>query len=200
MLVDATAGALRDGVQRDGDAAGRLAEIGMTSAARRRDCESFQTFASLHPNPRLEGLPAYPRPRGVQWLSQKASIQFSSTSRYDDLSGHASVLGFSGGFFHTDKSEDEWAEVTLPRISRITGIVINNSPTFQSRALPLTIQVSQDGESWQDVERIESNASQWEIDLSASSPTARFVRINGAVGRSDFFHFRRILIFGQPQS
>ncbi len=182
------------------DAMARVAETGMGLAGKSRDPELFQKFVTLHPQLHQEGLAAVAPPRGLKWVSKGAAIGFSSTSRWDHLAGHAAVLSMQGGKFHTSNQDDEWAEVTLPKISLVSSIVIDNSETNRGRAVPLKVEVSEDGQNWSQVFETDEVQTQWTIDLSNAPVKARLIRIHGSIGRKDFLHLRRVLVFGVPQS
>ncbi len=183
-----------------GKARSQLAQTLVRSAAERRDCEAFQKFSKFLTEPVSANLKGVKNPFGGQLLSTKGSIRFSSTSSWDQPAGHASVLAISGGKFHTGNGEHEWAEITLPRIAKLSGIIIDNEEGHRDRAVPLKVEVSPDGEHWETVFLTDKAELQWQIDLRAQQPVARFVRVVGSEGRNDFLHLRRILVFGKPQA
>ncbi|TWT84419.1 F5/8 type C domain protein [Planctomycetes bacterium CA13] len=200
FVMDATLESLKSRKSLQGDKRQQLIEACMISAANRRDPLAFQRLAAMHPAPFTENLD-YPKdPFSAELVSLRGSIRTSSTSSWDRINGHASVLGIKGGQFHTGKATDEWCEITLPGVAKLDGMIIENTTGNRPRAVPFTIEISADGEKWEEVKRVEETAARWRIDLEDGSPSARFIRINGSVGREDFLHFRRILIYGKPQS
>lgn len=184
------------------EARARLIEKLLVAAAARRDCQAFQQFAALHPALEYAGLDPVENPFGGKLVSEGGSIRFSTTSRFDSFSGHAPLLEMKGGRFHTAANEDEWAEITLPKTASILGLIIDNtgSSHHQGRAVPIAVEVSEDGENWKEVWQSGEAAGQWRIDLKDSTPRAKYVRVKGSVGRADFLHLRRILVYGTPQA
>lgn len=184
-----------------GEARTGLIERCIRAAAERRDCDSFQKFARLHPAPvRGELKPPQPAFPG-KLVSAKGSVRMSSTSQWDSIAGHAAVLQTSGGAFHTGKDEGAWVEVTLPKLARLNGIVIDNHEGGNSgRAVPLEVSISTDGTEWKTVFSSSEDLPQWRVDLTEERPTARWIRIRGGVGRREFLHLRRILVYGTPQA
>ena len=87
-------------------------------------------------------------------LSDKATLEISSRSWYDDEKVHARL--FSGDkvdyAFHTDKEKNPWAKVDLGAVKTVNAVMIENRAN-ERRAEGLIVSVSEDGQKWQEVWR-----------------------------------------------
>ena len=137
-------------------------------------------------------------------LSDKATLELSSRSSYDDEKVHARL--FSGDkadyAFHTDKEKNPWAKVDLGAVKTINAVVIENRAT-ERRASGLIVSVSEDGKSWQEVWRAKTFESTWvvpvtHVDAGANVPgcRARFIRLETKNDSPRELLLKRITVFG----
>ncbi len=118
-------------------------------------------------------------------LSDKAALEISSRSGYDDEKNHARL--FSGDkvdyAFHTDKEKNPWAKVDLGAVKMVNAVVIENRAN-ERRADGLIVSVSEDGQKWQEVWQAKTWEATWvvlvtHLDAGANVPgrRARFIRL-----------------------
>lgn len=133
-------------------------------------------------------------------LSSGGILNLSSVSgAYDQPWKHWGVLEPCGGHFHTNSDDPAWATVTLPRIGDISGIVVVGPEiSFHGRCNNTIIEVSVDGQTWEEVGKIENVQHVNRIDLSSKNPRAKKVRFRRE-GR-EFYHFQALLIYGKKAS
>ena len=111
-------------------------------------------------------------------LSEKATLEISSRSGYDDENNHARL--FSGDkadyAFHTDQEKNPWAKVDLGAVKTVNAVVIENRAN-ERRADGLILSISEDGQKWQEVWRAKTWESTWVV------PVTRFDAGNNVPGR-----------------
>jgi hypothetical protein len=84
--------------------------------------------------------------------------------------------GSSDFFFHTTEESSPWLELDLGKPTRFSGVrVINRRDCCFERAVPLLVEISNDGQNFKEVSRRTTSFSSW---LATFSPTeARYVRV-----------------------
>jgi len=130
-------------------------------------------------------------------LSKGGMVTFSSVSSRWDRNPymHWNLLSSSRlGKFHTDEEESPWVEVSLANFGLLERIEIVNTTGHTSRAVPLAIEVSVDGEKWSEVTVLSKAQSKWKVDLKGKSIRARHVRLKKQ-GKG-ILHLRNIRIYG----
>ena len=165
----------------DADKGARAAILGMCSQAllaaeKAGDEDTFRAVGSLIDGT-LEPLPASKPAFPGELLSKGAFVRISSVSkRYDRPWKHWLLPSDRPGFHHTDDQADPWIELRLRQFGEIQGIEVVNRDTHRARAIPLVIEVSEDGKTWQQVARWEKPDPSWRADLSKKPVRARFIR------------------------
>ncbi|MFO0927019.1 MAG: discoidin domain-containing protein [Gemmataceae bacterium] len=179
---------LREGVQK--------AHAGKDPAALAQAQERYLRIAGRDAT--LGKLPKFdPPPGGL--LSAEGRVTFSSVSRPHGEPWKHFLVGrdVAPGAFHTDHERRPWVQVELPRPRTLTGIVVVNRDGNGSRQVPLRIQVSADGTTWQDVYRNDRDQRLWRVDFTDRRPTVRFVRVGRDDDRAEFFHLANVLVYGE---
>jgi hypothetical protein len=94
-------------------------------------------------------------------------------------------------FTHTREEDSPWIRVDLGAVESVRAIEIQNrADCCRERALPLVVEVSEDGEGWREVGRREEDFREWTI---AMAPTkVRYLRTT--VPRRTFLHLARISV------
>lgn len=118
-------------------------------------------------------------------------------NRWDSPEHHWGVLEERGGDFHTNVTELPFAEIELPHFAKIEGILLESRAGQRQRANGARILVSENGTEWTEVATLNGSKSWYRIDLSASQPLARFVRIERD---GQCLHFHRFLVYGRRVS
>lgn len=179
----------------------KLLAPAILAAETNRDLKSFQSIAKMvtgsgYKNkgismPQFDAFPG-------KLASQGGLVWTSSTSQWDKPQEHAGLLTPEGGSFHTDKEEDAYVAVELPRQVNVTGIVIVCLNGNLGRCNNMLVQISDDGVEWTDVcdlgpcdERVMST------DLDGTKPVTKYVRILRQ-GGPEFFHLNGIYVYGTP--
>lgn len=168
----------------------------MLSAAKSKDIATFQRLGANAADtadtvnmPEFEALPG-------KLLSEEGLLITSSTCSHDSPVSHWGVLRLSGGRFHTDKDNDAWATVMLPKPSYVNGVIIVTSGGNHHRLNNMIVQVSNDGQSWQNASKNLGECTQQVIKVEFPEMGARFVRILRK-GGPEFFHLYGIYCYGR---
>jgi hypothetical protein len=141
---------------------------------------------------------------GTVVLSEKATLEISSRSGYDDEKNHARL--FSGdkadSAFHTDKEKNPWAKVDLGAVKMVNVVVVENRPN-ERRAEGLILSISEDGQKWQEVWRAKAWETTWVVPvthfdagINATGRRARLIRVETKNEAPRALLLRRITIFG----
>ena len=168
----------------------------MLSAAKAKDIDSFQRLGanSIEHMDIPDNMPELPEMPG-KLLSERGLLITSSTSKYDSPVSHWGVLRTTGGRFHTDKDENAWATVMIPKPSYVNGVVIVTNGQNYERLNNMVVQVSNDGETWQNIKELGA-CSEQVVKVEFPEVPARFVRILRK-GGPDFFHLYGIYAYGR---
>lgn len=172
------------------------------AAEKTEDIKSFQAIGKSLPQkyrqPETNKLPNIP-PMADKLVSQGGVLQTSSTSNFDNPCNHWGILEPGiGGAFHTGKDTDAWVKVVLPKQANVTGITIQTTTGNLWRLNDMVVQVSENGTDWKEVAALGPCKQQTiTVDLSATAPLAKYVRIVRK-GGPEFFHLRAIYVYGKP--
>ncbi|HEU4413091.1 MAG TPA: discoidin domain-containing protein [Polyangiaceae bacterium] len=95
-------------------------------------------------------------------------------------------------FFHTAEDKEPWLEVDLGAPRRVSSVFVENRIDYgQERAVPLVVELSEDGETWAEVARQPTTFRTWTASFAARP--ARYVRLR--VPRRTFLHLRRVSVY-----
>ncbi len=187
---------LSNGVSGDQKAQTKLYNQAILAAASVESHESFQTLSrqaikvcSIQP-PQLPEFQPFPGEN----LSRGGVLRISSTSGWDNPCLHAGILD-QGGACHTGREVRPYVEARLPKLSRLTGIVIINTGN-RWRVVPLKVSVSEDGNDWTDVARLTERQTVYRIPISRRMRT-RYIRVGRDDDREEHFHLQLINAFGR---
>ncbi len=168
----------------------------MMSAARAKDISTFQRLGanSADQVETPSSMPELPEMPG-KLLSEEGLLATSSTCNHDSPVSHWGVLRPSGGRFHTDKEENAWASVMLPKPGYVNGVVIVTNGGNHQRLNNMEVQISDDGTSWQTIKNL-GDCTQQVIKVDFQEVLGRHVRILRK-GGPDFFHLFGIYVYGR---
>ncbi len=198
MVQGATGGAQATEGERE-----KMLNSVILAAEKSGDLKSFNAIAKSLPSSYTN--PAHPiaapAPFPGQLVSRGGMILASSTSKYDHPCGHWGVLEPGiGGSFHTDKDNDAWVRVTLPKQAHLTGIVLRTTDNSLYRLNNMVVQVSETGRDndWHNVAKLGTCKEKLiRVDLGTTQPLAKYVRILRK-GGPEFFHLLGIYVYGNP--
>ena len=170
------------------------------AAEKMEDLSTFQSLGKLlspkfsSPQAKMPGHKPYPG----KVVSQGGLIRTSSSS-HENPCAHWGVLEPVGGHFHTNKEENPWVAILLPKQAFVTGVVIITTSGNMQRLHNMKVQVSETGKDndWHDVAQLGPCKQRViQVDLSDKKPRAKYVRIV-RTGGPDFFHLNAIYVYGE---
>ena len=168
----------------------------MMAAAKAKDISTFQRLGS-NSSDQVEtpaDMPELPEMSG-KLLSAEGLLATSSTCNHDSPVSHWGVLRLSGGRFHTDKDENAWASVMMPKPGYVNGVVIVTNGGNHHRLNNMVVQISDDGESWSNIKDL-GDCTQRVIKIEFQERLGRHIRILRK-GGPEFFHLNGIYVFGR---
>ena len=177
----------------------------LLSASQSDNLSAFRLIAELQNklSPPPKGGERYPKNDfGGELLSDGGLLKTSSTCQWDSPSRYAYVIDDSpcgGNGFHTEKEKAPWAQVMLAGPTKIQGLVVENrSGGYNAtRQVPLFVDVSEDGTTWNRVKTINEVAPTFRIDLRQSGAQGRYVRVGRVAGaKEEVYHLNKILVYG----
>jgi hypothetical protein len=96
-----------------------------------------------------------------------------------------------GLLFHTEFESNPWVEFDLQAARRIHRVeVANRGDCCAERAMPLVIEVGNDGKAWTEIARRETEFASWVAEFPPT--VTRYVRLRAA--RDTALHFERVAI------
>jgi hypothetical protein len=100
----------------------------------------------------------------------------------------------TGVFFHTAQVKDPWVEIDLGDEHVIRRVRVENRPDCcQERALPLNVEILEGNNTWRLIFQRRTAFSVWSEDIGP----VRARRIRFFRPGTDYFHLKRIQVFGQ---
>lgn len=94
--------------------------------------------------------------------------------------------------FHTACSSDQWVTIDLGRVEVIHAVnVFNRSDCCQARASLLRLEISQDGDKFDRVDRRKSSFENWEVEMPPTP--VRFVRLTNE--SANCFHLSEVEVY-----
>ncbi len=102
------------------------------------------------------------------------------------------------GFFHTDKTVNPSVVLELAHFGRLAAIDIVNRPGNLGRAVPLKVDVSEDGKTWVTITTLDKPLPRWTLNLTKKNVNARFVRLTKQ--GTDYLHLLNIRVYGRRRS
>ena len=168
----------------------------MMSAAKSKDIATFQRLGanSADQVDTPADMPELPEMPG-KLLSADGLLATSSTCNHDSPISHWGVIRPSGGRFHTDKDENAWASVMMPKPGYVNGVVIVTNGGNHQRLNNMVVQISDDGESWSTIKEL-GECKQRVIKLDFQERLGRHVRILRK-GGPEYFHLNGIYVYGR---
>ena len=177
------------------------------SASRTSNLPAFRKFnelaAKLAPSKRQTDGSYKTGDFGGELLSAGGMLRTSSSSvRYDRPLDYVRCIDASEVevcAFHTDDGREHWAEVVLPGMADVTGVLVENRRnSCKQRQVPLEVLVSEDGKTWEKIYGTDEVRDVWRVDISGSRKRARYVRVvrKPQQSGSEPFHLAKILVYG----
>lgn len=134
-------------------------------------------------------------PADWKWVSEKATVTYSSRSKFAPprdtlLSSQEGAMSF-----HTEEEKEPWLIVDLKKAHPVAGIeILNRADAQGNRTANLRVWLSTDGESWQQVFKTGRPEERWLVSLDQPQ-TARFVKIGLVNPKPQFFHLKGVKVF-----
>jgi len=180
-----------------GESLGKVLRPVILAAAESGNAAAFQGLSQLAAASETE-LPEFEGFEG-ELLSKGGILTLSTTSRWDRPESHSAVLGPGGGFFHTDAEVRPHAVVQLAKLGELSGLVVVEKSWGHNanRIMPFKVSVSEDGDSWTEVGRLEKHQKVWRLPLDERAARVAFVKIERDDDRRDVFHLHAIHVFGR---
>jgi hypothetical protein len=125
-------------------------------------------------------------PRNLAWRAPwtTSSSAFTCRPSQHDCGGTRTDI-----LFHTNNEANPWFQYDLGEREALSGLtVVNRQDELQARAVPLVVEVSDDGASWREVARQPTVFSTWEPRFAPVE--ARFVRLR--VDGTSALHLERV--------
>lgn len=120
---------------------------------------------------------------GKPWRTSSQYPGFNAQTQVCD--GHLVNI-----FFHTQEEDSPWLEFDLQTPTTVKKIELSNREDYQERAIPLVVELSQDGTKWVQVARHNDVFNEWSQSIPRQK--ARFVRFRAS--RRTFLHLRGAVI------
>jgi len=86
----------------------------------------------------------------------------------------------------------------MKQFGEIRGIEIVNWTKFRYRAVPLKVEISEDGRTWHKITVLKTRKAVWKIDLRGKHVRGRFLRLTKQ--GKDFLHLNNIRVYGKRRS
>ncbi|MBK1825616.1 hypothetical protein [Haloferula rosea] len=176
---------------------GKVLRPVILAAAESGNADAFQGLSQLRSSAETEA-PDY-EPFDGELLSAGGILTVSTTSRWDRPEEHAALLGPGIGFFHTNAEVRPHAIVQLSKLGELSGLVVieNSWGHNANRIMPFKVSVSEDGETWTEVGRLEKHEKVWRLPLDERAARVAYVKIERDDDRKEVFHLHGIHVFGR---
>lgn len=120
--------------------------------------------------------------RSAEWTT--SSSAFTCRPSHHECGG-----GRTDIFFHTNSETNPWLRYDLGSAKSVSGLtIVNRQDSLQARAVPLVVEVGDDGSSFREVARQTTAFSTWEPRFEPV--TARYVRLR--VDATSALHLERV--------
>lgn len=168
-------------------------------AQKNNDMETYDSAGALlektfGPYPKLVN-PPFPG----ELVSQRAFVRYSGlTDKRDNGSQHYWLGSSRPGFIHANWGNDVWISLEFKHFAEITGIQLDRNVHNRGNDIPLAIDVSEDGETWTEIDVVRENHAVNNIDLQGKNIQARFVRLRHL--RNQSIHLKNVRVFGNKRS
>ena len=137
--------------------------------------------------PRLAWYATHPdRGPDAPWTASSAEVGYSTTGR-----GFAPPDYKVPMFFHTSREPSPWVSFDLEHVVAVRAVtVVNRGDCCDDRAVPLALEVSEDGTTWRELARRTETFTRWEPRFAVA--TARWVRLRAT--RPTHLHLESVAI------
>lgn len=129
------------------------------------------------------------RPRD---LAKGAPFRTSSTWAVCRPAEHLCGSSVTDIFFHTNEDDQPFIEYDLGAPRELASVRVTNRDVLRDRAVPLVLEVSDDGKRYLELARRTEEFDRWYPHFRTTK--ARFVRLRAA--RRTILHFERVEIYG----
>jgi hypothetical protein len=137
-------------------------------------------------------------------LSVDGTLRTSSTSRWETPAFYPYALDslpWKENAFHTDKEKSPWAEVVLPGVCDVMGVVVENktpSDYYRSRQYPIEILVSEDGKNYETILTDSTKRDTYRVSVKNKPRKAKYIKVRRTPdAKDDVFHLNKILVYGK---
>jgi F5/8 type C domain len=123
---------------------------------------------------------------GKKWTASSKQEIWADSGKITDEPGNAIL-------FHTKEDDSPWLMIDLETPTSVASVdILNRQDCCGERAIPLVVELSNDGKTWREVARRDELFTQWKAAFSAQD--ARYVRLR--VPRKTYLHLQGIGIHG----
>jgi hypothetical protein len=120
-----------------------------------------------------------PKPKLVDPNDLAVGKTWTTSSKMYDCDPVAGTCGGAATkiLFHTNEEDKPWVEYDLGEPMAFKGVTVRNCQEvfFQERAVPLIVEVSDDGKTYREIARRDESFAVWQPDITPQR--ARFVRL-----------------------
>lgn len=141
-------------------------------------------------------------------ISRDAAFYTSSSAHWDNPGHHRFLLGgvedtpeFA---FHTLEEQNPWVVIDLGEACEVTGVWIENRPNYEAKSAGLSVSLSTDGETWEQVWLAEDVASRWTVPITRPQAgiqvpgrSARYMRLRIERDEPTYFHLKAVEVWGR---
>jgi hypothetical protein len=144
-------------------------------------------LVAWRPTPRLAGRRPGPNLAFHRLVTASSSFQLEPTNPAQLVDGVRTNLGF-----HTNRGPNQYVIIDLGSVQRISRVdVYNRASCCGERAVPLRIETSRDGKSYQQVAIRNEPFDLWQAWIRPTK--GRYVRLTDL--RNDFFHLSEVEVY-----
>ena len=135
-------------------------------------------------------------PKGWKCISEKATVEYSSKSKFGKFPDTLLTTQASPFAFHTESEKEPWLIIDLKKSAPICGLLIQNRDDVQfKRITNLHVWVSSDKTNWKKVYETKGAKKEWLVKVDPAQ-SARYVKIGMLNGdKPEFFHLKGVRIF-----
>ena len=135
-------------------------------------------------------------PKGWKWVSEKASVEYSTNTKFAKHPDTLLTTQASSFAFHTEEEKEPWLIVDLKKSVPICGLTIRNrDDDLAKRTRNLHVWGSKDKKTWKRVFSTTGARDEWLIKLDAPA-MARYVKVGMLNGEQpEFFHLKGVRVF-----
>ncbi len=134
-------------------------------------------------------------PERWQRISNGASAEYSSRSRWASYPDSLLTTQKSPFAFHTEAEKAPWVIIDLKKTFPVCGLkILNRDDTQGNRTKNLHVWVSKDKTNWKQVFKTTGAEDKWLVKINPVEPV-RFIKIGMLVTQPEFFHLKGVSVY-----